>query len=190
MKPQTDRPPIPGGGPFHGRAHTMDRKYLLGHVDEATAYVVNDYPYGFTLRTSIRYWIETTKRGSRFVSQTLNPKNGLWNTPKKSTYLEFGAALYLNDEGHVKHWGLSLYAGPDSVLEFLRDAPSGVTRDLRDFVIARKKLEEANASGALCWTVNGVRRETPAAEREQSAEDARKWAECLQMLDSLACAAE
>lgn len=48
---------------------------LGGHVDEASAYVVNDYPYGFRLRCKIRYWLEhSLKKGTRFCSQTTNPK--------------------------------------------------------------------------------------------------------------------
>lgn len=59
---------------------------LFGHTSEETALRVEDYPYGRRVRTSIRYWLETTKHGDRFVSQTLNPKTGRWNKPKKSTY--------------------------------------------------------------------------------------------------------
>lgn len=86
----------------------MIKEYLYGHNSADTAYVVDDYPYGFRLRTKIRYWIETTKNGDRFVSQTLNPKTGLWNKEKKSTYVEVGVML-LNEESHVKwttfsHW--------------------------------------------------------------------------------------
>jgi hypothetical protein len=66
---------------------------------------VEDYPYGFRLRTKIRYWIETTKMGDRFVSQTLNPKNGQWNKPKKSTYCKVGV-MYLDENNHVKWTGL------------------------------------------------------------------------------------
>jgi hypothetical protein len=62
-------------------------KQLLNHESPDTAYIVNDYPYGFRLRTKIRYWIETKKGfGQRFVSQTLNPKNNKWNAPKKGNY--------------------------------------------------------------------------------------------------------
>ena len=62
-------------------------KQLTGHESEESAYIVNDYPYGFRLRTKIRYWIETKKGfGQRFISQTLNPKNGKWNAPKKGNY--------------------------------------------------------------------------------------------------------
>ena len=59
---------------------------LIGHESPETAYVVEDYPYGFRLRTKIRYWVETTNRGQRGVIQTLNPKTGRWNNPKKTTY--------------------------------------------------------------------------------------------------------
>ena len=39
-------------------------KPISGHTDEKTAYVVEDYPYGFRLRTTIRYWVETKKGAS------------------------------------------------------------------------------------------------------------------------------
>lgn len=87
-------------------------KLLHGHTSPATAYVVTDYPYGFRLRCSIRYWLEfSPKKGFRLVSQTSNPKVAglVWNKPKASTYCKFGGAMYLDDAGHV-HWaGLSEY---------------------------------------------------------------------------------
>ena len=84
-------------------------KQLIGHTSQETAYVVADYPYGFRLRTSIRYWIETkNKFGQRFCSQTLNPKNGKRNKPKCSAYLAV-AVLVLDDVGHVACPGLSYY---------------------------------------------------------------------------------
>lgn len=86
---------------------------LQGHVSQETAYLVDDYPYGFRLRCKIRYWLEYhTKRGFRFVSQTSNPKRpGLvWNKPKASTYCRFGGCMYLDDQNHV-HWaGLTEYS--------------------------------------------------------------------------------
>ena len=48
---------------------------LHGHTTRETAYLVNDYPYGFRLRCKIRYWLEYKKgHGHRPVSQTTNPK--------------------------------------------------------------------------------------------------------------------
>ena len=43
---------------------------LKGHVSPATAYLVNDYPYGFRLRCQIRYWLEVHPRlGVRLSEQ-------------------------------------------------------------------------------------------------------------------------
>ncbi len=67
---------------------------LSGHATPETAYLVEDYPYGFRLRCQIRFWLEFKKgHGFRLVSQTSNPKTeaarGLpagtvWNKPKAS----------------------------------------------------------------------------------------------------------
>lgn len=80
------------------------RKYLYNHNCENTAYVVENYPWGFRLKTKQRYWIETNNKkngGQRLVTQTLNPKNNKWCAPKKSTY-DSVAFLYLDENNHVK----------------------------------------------------------------------------------------
>lgn len=86
---------------------------LVGHDSPETAYVVDDYPYGFRLRTKIRYWIETNKRkGQRFVSQTVNPKytdREIWNKPKASTYSTL-MVMYLDEKGHVHQDGVGMYS--------------------------------------------------------------------------------
>ena len=77
-------------------------KQLIGNNSAETAYVVADYPYGFRLRTQIRYWVETKKNfGQRFVSQTLNPKNGNWNKPKAGTYY-LAVVMYLDEKDYVQ----------------------------------------------------------------------------------------
>jgi hypothetical protein len=86
---------------------------LSGHISPETAFVVDDYPYGFRLRCKIRYWLEFhPKRGFRFLSQTTNPKrpDEVWNKPKASAYCKFGAAMYLDDQEHVTWAGLSEYS--------------------------------------------------------------------------------
>lgn len=63
---------------------------------------VKDYPYGFKLRTTLYDYMEfNPKKGYRHVTQTINPKNGKLNAPKKSTYYEF-MLRYLNEDGHIK----------------------------------------------------------------------------------------
>jgi hypothetical protein len=84
---------------------------LKGHTNIETAYVVNDYPYGYRLRCKIRYWLEYAKgRGFRLCSQTTNPKvaGEVWNTPKKSTYSMLGV-MGLDEQGHVTWKGCSMY---------------------------------------------------------------------------------
>lgn len=85
---------------------------LKGHTSPETAYVVEDYPYGFRLRCKMRYWLEyKPANGFRWVTQTTNPKRPgeVWNKPKASTYYRFGGAMFLDEVGHVKWSGLSEY---------------------------------------------------------------------------------
>jgi hypothetical protein len=81
-------------------------KILREHTSPETAFVVNDYPYGFRLRCKIRYWLDHKKGyGCRLVSQTTNPKvaGEPWNKPKASTYASGMALMFLDEQGHV-HW--------------------------------------------------------------------------------------
>lgn len=95
---------------------------LLGHTSEDTAYVVDDYPYGRS-RTQIRYWIESKdKNGDRFCAQTLNPKTGRWNKPKKGTYSTV-LAMYLEEQEDgrlfVKTTGLGLWQKTEEAEAFI-----------------------------------------------------------------------
>ena len=101
-------------------------KVLSNHYSPETAYVVDDYPYG-RLRCKIRYWLEVNSKGTRFWSQTTNPKKAgeVWNKPKASTYLVVGA-MFLNEEGHVTWSGLSVYNG-DQAQAFLDTYGEGLT---------------------------------------------------------------
>jgi hypothetical protein len=94
-------------------------KILNGHNSPETAYIVSDYPYGFKLRCKIRYWIETTKYGQRFVSQTTNPKKigEPWNAPKCGTYSPI-VIMFLDEQDHVEKAHLSPYE-TSKVVEFI-----------------------------------------------------------------------
>lgn len=90
-------------------------KVLRGHTSMDTAFLVDDYPYGYTLRCSIRYWIETATKGAkkgrqRFMSQTTNPKvdGTVWNKPKGSTYALM-AWMYLDEQDYVQWISVSEY---------------------------------------------------------------------------------
>ena len=104
---------------------------LPGRVSPETAYLVNDYPYGFCLRCSIRYWLEFKPGfGFRFVSQTTNPKRpgAYWNKPHAGTY-SLAAALYLDSEGHVRCAGLSEYSNGRELDAFIRLFPGCIAAD-------------------------------------------------------------
>ena len=122
---------------------------LSGHVSPETAYEVADYPYGFRLRCSIRYWLEhNPKHGFRLVSQTTNPKRGnVWNKPKASTYCRFGGAMFLDENGHVQWSGLSEYCSGAKALAWQQTYRDGVPESgwqLLDKWVAAKLAYDAN----------------------------------------------
>lgn len=116
---------------------------LSGHTSAETAYIVDDYPYGFRLRCKIRYWIETDpKRGQRFVTQTSNPKqeNTTWNAPKKSTYSDL-MVLYIEEAtGHVKHDCISTEYNAESLETFLQMYGSVLTSEYEKIAIKRGRF--------------------------------------------------
>ena len=97
---------------------------LTDHTSEETAYTVDDYPYGFRARTSIRYWIETKRGfGQRMMAQTMNPTTGRWNKAKGFTYSPC-LALVLADNGHVEPRGLRVWATEAEIAAFEAECPS------------------------------------------------------------------
>lgn len=130
---------------------------LHGNVSAETAYIVSDYPYGWK-RTKKRYWIETTKRGQRLVTQTLNPKTQRWNNPKKSTYSDL-RVLYLNEENnHAENDGISAGVNEERLNEFLTKFEFSTKRDLREIDIIRAY---ARVSNHLTWKIRSDDDETP-----------------------------
>lgn len=167
---------------------TVDGKQpLYGHTSEATAYLVEDYPYGFTARTQIRYWLEAKpKKGYRFVSQTKNPKTDRWNKPKASTYSEWGGAMYLDDKGHV-HWdGVGPYSDEQKILAFVTTFPGADLRELKKVVPAKLKFLRALLSGEVFMTVNKVRQPRSEADDDRTRGDIAVWEEIGSRLDRTA----
>lgn len=83
---------------------------------------IENYPYGYTMKTTMYKWIEfDTKKGFRVCSQTVNPKNGRLNNPKKSTYRRF--AWLTQENGRVDDGGMDLYhlTDIDKVARFMHD---------------------------------------------------------------------
>ena len=167
---------------------------LYGHTDSETAFVVDDYPYGFRLRTQIRYWLEHKPgKGWRFISQTRNPKNGQWNKPKASTYQEIAGAMYVKDEGdeagYVKWTGVHVYTSAGAALEFAREFPKADLRDLRAWAKAKVKFYSKLASGEASYviTVNGTQRVVSPAEatgnQARAAEERDAWQKVLDAVE-------
>ena len=121
------------------------------HTSEATAYLVSDYPYGFTMRCQIRFWIETSKNGQRFCSQTTNPKRPgtVWNKPKKDTYSSL-CMMGLDDKGHVQSQGIRIeYTEPKEIDAFLERYPETTDPTAKELIskarmvsLSRKKMHE------------------------------------------------
>lgn len=122
-------------------------KYLYQHVSPETAYVVNDYPWGFRLRTTIRYWIESKDAkngGQRFGSQTINPKTGQWCKPKYSTYSPI-VVMYLNEKEHVHFTCLNTYSKTETINKFKEDHLPNLTdfqkQALRELIAFDKVMQ-------------------------------------------------
>jgi hypothetical protein len=111
---------------------------LAGHRDAASAKFVEDYPYGWSKRCRIRYWIESKDGfGTRCVSQTTNPdregKVGsaladgghVWNKPKASTYAPC-TALYVDEKGHTRFAQLKRHSA-EHMRAFLDQFEAGLT---------------------------------------------------------------
>lgn len=129
-------------------------KPLTGHVSPETAYVVEDYPYGFKLRCKIRYWLEySPKNGFRFCSQTTNPKKPIeaWNAPKKSTYSTLGV-MGLDEEGRVTWSGLSVYDF-GKLEEFGKEYAGSFDENQRKVFELASKLRAKHVANPAKWTV-------------------------------------
>lgn len=128
-------------------------KVLQGHRSADTAFVVDDYPYSFRLRCKIRYWLEVNQKGTRFWSQTTNPKKGgeVWNKPKASIYSVVGVICQVDETdgkpdevGHIYWTGLSVY-DLSKAEDFLTKYRSGLTSEqvseMERVIRVRKPLE-------------------------------------------------
>lgn len=131
---------------------------LYGHDSQEKSFLNPDYPYGRTVRTQIRFWLETDpKKGTRFCSQTLNPKTNIWNNPKKGTYFLLGACMFLDENGHCTYSGISQYSRAEEVLNYLEQFPQAPVSDLlRFFITGRLKVTATTTRGEAVISINNV----------------------------------
>jgi hypothetical protein len=141
----------------------MATELLTGHVSPETAFVVDDYPYGFRLRCKIRYWLEfKPKHGFRFVSQTTNPKRAgeVWNKPKAGTYVKLAAVMIRDSEsGHVAWISVNEFDELETVQKFMDDyghaMPTNALEGLHDYINRKKIYEKLKAEGKD-WQIAGM----------------------------------
>lgn len=98
-------------------------RVLDGHTCFNNAYVIEDYPYGRTLRCTKRIWVEQATKGHkkgqhRAVYCTTNPKsNDSWNKPKCGNYYDV-VILYIEKETkYVKIAGCNYHSGVNEFKE-------------------------------------------------------------------------
>jgi hypothetical protein len=91
----------------------------------------DNYPYGRE-RATAYYSIEYVKnKGCRSVFQTINPKNGRINNPKKSTYYRIILPCEIVSNGHFDSVGYLDFNGSDAInkgLVFMSDFYSCFTK--------------------------------------------------------------
>ena len=133
-----------------------------------TAYIVDDYPWGFRLRTKQRYWVESKQGfGMRLVTQTLKPKTDKWCKTKNSTYnVVWG--LYLNKDGHVRRY--SLDSGGWSKEKEIKEFETFFS-DLTDFQISQIRYVRASnvANEVTTWKI-----EPSTGKPQQTKEESNK----------------
>ena len=116
------------------------------HTTPETAFAVADHPYGFRLRCKIRYWLETNKKGTRFCSQTTNPRATaeVWNKPKVSTYSELSGAMYLDENGHLNWSGVGQYQDLPELKKFAENFGENATnrKELKEMIRYKEIFEE------------------------------------------------
>ncbi len=157
---------------------------LYNHGSQDTAYLVDDYPYGRSVRCRIRYWLEhKLGKGWRMCSQTENPfenpftKIKVWNKPKASTYAALGGCMYLDEIGHVQWRGLSHGVSPSEALAFARDFPDADLSHVRAWSVERVAYLKACVDGRVAWKINGQIRPWSDADHARHQAELLDWTE-------------
>jgi hypothetical protein len=126
------------------------------HTSFETAFLIEDYPFGFRLRCQKKVWIETDKKkGQRLMEQTTNPRNDnkTWNKVKMSTYSEMIVLFIDNETGYlesdyVSEYNITRESGP-----FLGKYEDGLTRPQIDRLTQFKAANIANSEGLGIYQV-------------------------------------
>lgn len=162
------------------------KKPLYGHTDERTAYVIADYPSGFTARCRKRVWIDYNKsKGYRLVEQTSEkwypgqePAENTtlrWNKPKMSTYATLAACMYLDSQDHVQWDQLSGYADANKCLQFFKDFPEADHSGIKAMTVAQVNYCVKKLEGAVAMAIGNQVKAWTDAELGKTREDLLQW---------------
>ncbi len=115
----------------------------MKYIPTAEKVTVENYPYGYTLKTTLFDTLEfSEKKGYRHVTQTINPKNGRLNNPKKSTYDDVKVRYY-DENNHIKV----------KTFSFFTDGVKGLNRFL-SFLAENKEVFTTEEIKHFCLMIN------------------------------------
>lgn len=134
-------------------AHTLTVEPVTVHSSE-TRLTSESYPYG-SLRCTAFYSVEyNAGKGARTVFQTINPKTGRINAPKKSTYT--AVILPMTDaRGHFDSCGYLDFNGSESIntgLQFMSDFHDLFTPEqIKDIATRAVMMSKVNAKAMVIY---------------------------------------
>jgi len=85
---------------------------------------VENYPYGYKLKTTLTHSLEfKSGKGFRHVTQTVNPKTGRLNNPKRGTYYPLMLLATDNETNYTRSYALNPNSAEtvNNAAEFMRD---------------------------------------------------------------------
>ena len=136
----------------------MNTYYKTSEVVE-----VPNYPYGFNNRTTAFFSLEyKSGKGFRTVKQTINPKTGLKNKPKKSTYSP--VILMCDVAGKVKYRHLDFYSDEGKIrdLKFMYENHHLFTPDqIKDIAITLLAILKADIYAKVTYCGSDIKKMLP-----------------------------
>lgn len=121
---------------------------------------VKNYPYGFTLRTTLFDSIEfNPKKGYRHITYTINPKTGKANKPKASTYSDFLLRFYVaegENKGHIKLHHIDFnqsFEGFEQLAKNISDVWEFISTEEKEYMIIKFKTQiRVSAHGSIVYS--------------------------------------
>ena len=130
-----------------------------------TAATVYDYPWGYTLKTQRKYWVETVpKKGDRVCYQTLNPKTNKWCKVKKGTYSN--VAVLTSKNGYISNIQISNYDGWKGFLDTDIDYEK-LNNEQKKKLCELKAIDEVMKNVKVEYKINQPRSEEEEKKQEE-----------------------